>query len=594
MSFDKIPWQLRERNHWVLWKYITRNGEQTKVPFSPDGTPAKANDSATWSTFDECIASCPGYEGLGFEFSSTDPFVGIDLDGCRDKDTGEIEPWAKDLVKRADSYSEVSPSQTGVKVFVRGEWPHGGRKTLLESGGQSGDKAPGIEVYSERRYFAVTGKRLGGVSPNIEDRQEFLVSIYEEYFKPEATTPTVTETDLCERARRYVDKIPPAISGQSGHNTTFHVACVLILGFGLSESEALAIMHEYNDRCVPKWSSKELLHKVRQAAKQPGERNYLRDAKIESNTPISIPKYPTPAIDPPKREIKVTTLFDAAKVYQESLKTKRDLISTGIPDLDYAIGGGYDLGELIVLAARPSHGKSAVALQMVHSATEQDLPTFVLSQEMSIRSIGKRVIQFVSKTPEEHWRSSEDTVNDQLKSHFSKRADAYLVETLESTDRAIEEIEKAIDENDVKLVVIDYAQLLNSKGNGRYEQVTNTSMAFRHLATRKNVAIILLCQLNRQIEGRNKFVPVMSDLRESGQIEQDADVILFLVWPHRIDSTNPPKQYCVFVAKNRNRAINQAALRMEFNPVRQRVQEEYSPRQQADKDIFDAFNEGEF
>jgi replicative DNA helicase len=81
--------------------------------------------------------------------------------------------------------------------------------------------------------------------------------------------------------------------------------------------------------------------------------------------------------------------------------------------------------------------------------------------------------------------------------------------------------------------------------------------------------LVALCQLNREIEGRTKFVPQMSDLRDTGQLEQDADVIMFGVWPHRIDPKNDPYEYQFFIAKNRNRAINDPAVKVRFEPSRQ-------------------------
>ena len=71
---------------------------------------------------------------------------------------------------------------------------------------------------------------------------------------------------VIERARRYVAKCPPAVSGQGGHNATFHVACALVHGFALGEPDALALLREYNAGCVPPWSEAELVHKVRSAA----------------------------------------------------------------------------------------------------------------------------------------------------------------------------------------------------------------------------------------------------------------------------------------------------------------------------------------
>jgi replicative DNA helicase len=89
-----------------------------------------------------------------------------------------------------------------------------------------------------------------------------------------------------------------------------------------------------------------------------------------------------------------------------------------------------------------------------------------------------------------------------------------------------------------------------------------------------------LCQLNREIEKRTKFVPKPGDLKESGQFEQDADVILFLVWPHKIDQNEDPQEYLVFVDKNRNRAINQRCVKLKFRPSRQML-EEWKPKFQS-------------
>ena len=100
-------------------------------------------------------------------------------------------------------------------------------------------------------------------------------------------------------------------------------------------------------------------------------------------------------------------LSAAARQYLESVRSgNSNLIETGIPDLDYAIGGGIERGELVVIAARPSHGKSAVALQMAHSWTLLGMPTVIISEEMSALAFGKRTLQFVSDVAQEHWRTS--------------------------------------------------------------------------------------------------------------------------------------------------------------------------------------------
>ncbi len=120
---------------------------------------------------------------------------------------------------------------------------------------------------------------------------------------------TCSDPTMTDRARKYLATLPPAISGQGGHDQTFHAACVLVLGFGLPETDAMALMSEYNQRCQPPWTETELLHKVQDAGRQPGPRGYLRDAERngkylaataqESAAPSStilVPKFPDPVL----------------------------------------------------------------------------------------------------------------------------------------------------------------------------------------------------------------------------------------------------------------------------------------------------------
>ena len=107
IQFHNIPEQLTSLPQWVLWRYIMRD-KVTKVPFSFDGTPAKANDPMTWSKFSlvRDTYECGGYDGVGFEFSKNDSFCGIDLDGCRDN-TGAVSEWAKKLIMELYTYREI-------------------------------------------------------------------------------------------------------------------------------------------------------------------------------------------------------------------------------------------------------------------------------------------------------------------------------------------------------------------------------------------------------------------------------------------------------------------------------------------------------
>ena len=573
INFAAIPQELQERAQWVLWKTVNRDGRPTKVPFRSDGGPARSNDPTTWGEFEDVVSRSEDFDGIGYVFHPNDPYCGIDLDGCRAAD-GTVAEWAREIVIRLGSYAEVSPSGTGVKIWVRAKWGHDKHKIELDYEPVS-DKKPAIEVYDSVRYFAVTGNRLRGMT-EIQDRQAEVNALFAEFW-PDNTPNTAgvdfrSDDAVFERARKYLAKLPPSISGQSGHNAAFHAACVVCLGFGMSEPDATALLQEWNQSCQPPWSDKELQHKIRSAMKQPGDRNYLRNVEQKNFAKIEIPKYEPPK---PKRQPKQTTLRDAAHEYLENLRNgSGSLIKTGIPNLDEAIGGGIAAGEFVLLAARPSHGKSAVALQMVHYWTDRGLPCAFVSEEMSAAFLGKRVVSFASDVPEEMWTAMSKDVAEQIEMHFHNRSQCVVIEQCATAEAAAEAIRQAKSDHDIKCAVVDYAQLLKSPGHGKYEQVSNTSITLKQVASETGVSLIVLCQMNRSIEGRDKFVPHMSDLKDSGQLEQDADVIVFLVWPYRLDPEQDPKKYMLFVAKNRNRGIIKPTVTCQFDADRQRLVDE--------------------
>ncbi len=146
---DNVPEELRRRPQWVVWKYEERDGKSTKVPYiAGGGGKASSTDSGTWRSFGEAVQALKAgrYDGLGFVFSSGDPFAGVDLDSCRNPETGELEEWAAKIVRDLDGYTEASPSGTGVHIIIRGKAPN--------------KKRGKVEAYSSGRYFTVTGRVL--------------------------------------------------------------------------------------------------------------------------------------------------------------------------------------------------------------------------------------------------------------------------------------------------------------------------------------------------------------------------------------------------------------------------------------------------
>jgi putative DNA primase/helicase len=149
LNLDCLPEELRQRHQWVVWKLEERDGKPTKVPYIAGGSgKASSTDSLTWRSFEEAVQALETgrYNGIGFVFSSGDPFAGVDLDDCRDPETGELEEWAAKIVEAFGSYAEVSQSGTGVHIIVMGKAPN--------------KKRGKVEAYSSERYFTMTGRVL--------------------------------------------------------------------------------------------------------------------------------------------------------------------------------------------------------------------------------------------------------------------------------------------------------------------------------------------------------------------------------------------------------------------------------------------------
>jgi putative DNA primase/helicase len=152
---------MRDLRQWLVWRSEERDGRPTKVPYNPDtGEKADSTNPRTWTSYGRAVRACKehGYGGVGFAFTPEDDLCGVDLDGCLDPETGEMEGWAREIIEELSSYTEISPSGTGVHILVRGELPEGRNRKGR------------FEAYDRGRYFTVTGKHLSGAPRGIEDR----------------------------------------------------------------------------------------------------------------------------------------------------------------------------------------------------------------------------------------------------------------------------------------------------------------------------------------------------------------------------------------------------------------------------------------
>jgi len=159
-KFHNIPEELKKRPQWVDWVYEHNPSDPDnpkKPPINPKtGKKAKVNDPDTFATFEVAVKRYKkgGVEGIGFVFTDNDPYVGIDLDDCRNKITGKIKIAAQLIIDSFASYTEISPSGTGIHIIAKGKLPGKGRNFgYVKSFGK-------VEMYDQAHYFTITGDIL--------------------------------------------------------------------------------------------------------------------------------------------------------------------------------------------------------------------------------------------------------------------------------------------------------------------------------------------------------------------------------------------------------------------------------------------------
>jgi hypothetical protein len=168
-----IPASLRQLARWLCWRWEYRGTSLTKPPYQANGQPAKSTDPTTWTTLAEALAAYHGgtADGIGIALGPADGLhiAGVDLDDCRDPQTGTLTADATWIVGRLNTYAEVSPSGRGVKMLMFGELPPGKRA----------DHKRGIELYAAGRYFTVTGQHIDGTPADLQERTQALRELHQ-------------------------------------------------------------------------------------------------------------------------------------------------------------------------------------------------------------------------------------------------------------------------------------------------------------------------------------------------------------------------------------------------------------------------------
>jgi hypothetical protein len=211
-----VPQVLKDLPNWVQWKLTpNESGELGKVPFVAGTNFAKhaaSTRSATWSTFEEAIKNIELSSSQGVGFVIHGPaveagLVGFDLDGCRNPQTGDVTEWAQKLIDCLESYTEVTPSLTGVRIWVKGKVS--GKECVfnLDTAAGYGDKVK-IEVFSNARYFTVTGDCFDPFLSEIETRDMKEAYRLCREFKAKYPAKTKNQTEVTSQSSSNTSSVP--------------------------------------------------------------------------------------------------------------------------------------------------------------------------------------------------------------------------------------------------------------------------------------------------------------------------------------------------------------------------------------------------
>ena len=265
----------------------------------------------------------------------------------------------------------------------------------------------------------------------------------------------------------------------------------------------------------------------------------------------------------------VDVLKSVVQRVEEAGNSKDGIIglSTGFVDLDHKTSG-FQPGDLIIVAGRPSMGKSTLGMNFVtHISNENNYPAVVFSLEMPKEQLKMRELASIAKADFGRIRNGTITKpqnNDQqdeynrfiqaIQQQKARNNIIYIDEGGISTQYAKSQLNKVVRKyGGISAVLFDYLQLMDGPGENKTQQVGNISGALKGIAKSFNVPVIALSQLNRSLEQRSNKRPVMSDLRESGAIEQDADLILFIYRDEVYNEMTEHKNIAeVIIGKQRN------------------------------------------
>lgn len=564
-----IPDALTSQTRWILWRYAKRGAHTTKEPIAfRTGRLASTTNPADWASYSDvarALSRTPGaWSGPGLVLGAIkdgNVLAGIDLDCCLSDET--IAEWAVHFLNALPSYTEVSPSGSGLKIFfvVAARDLYEFRRALGLSDKENGRKRtygstseahpPAAEIYLSARYFAVTGQHWsttpGSVLVADRDSLTRVASLFGAKKCQHEVTEAVDLTAPDENALRAKLKTAAAknerlrsrlagrkddLSDQSRSGFDMSLGSLLkASGFNYSETRLVLVRNPHGAGKEKSEAGDERYFQriwQRSELSAPRENDCGAPALLDATDAASVPIATAAAQQQP-------TLDDALDAALRGMDDPPGL-STGMHAVDDALNG-LERATLNILAGRPGMGKTSLAVQWAIHAARQGVGVAVYSLEMSAAQIGRRILCSAAGVP--LWVVRKRCVSlaqaeamvlarDELRGLPVTIDDLSGLTVREISDRT----ETARKRHGLGLIVVDHLHIVRPEErdsrSGPAWAVGKISAALKGISKEYECPVLALAQLNRGVEGRDDKRPTLADLRYSGDIEQDADTVMFL------------------------------------------------------------------
>ena len=499
-----IPAELKDLKQWVLWKFETVDGKQTKVPLG------KSNDPSTWSSYKDVLSNLDGKHGLGFMFSPESRVMGIDMDHI---DTTEGKKRAQEILKQFSSYTEISPSGTGYHILVKA------KKNTTKCKNNEFD----LEFYDQKRFFTMTGNVVAGMN-KIEERQEAVDWFEQKYFfadksqEPVHLTPTaisLSDKEILDLALNASNGAKTAslykgeIGSYNNDASAADLALASIIAFYTQDIGQIERIMKSSRLYREKWVKRKdidnwLVKWCIEPAIRGLKETYSPSDKLEPfNTKVN------------NKDSIIKTGNEISKDLKEDFELAKTAPKTGIAELDSIIKG-FIPKHVYTMSGETNIGKTSLCCNFAHSVAKQGKKVLYFALEPGV-SVIHYVASVQEKTTFYEVSKNLPDFNDNIH---------YVVSGVDSPEVLIKVLESAKDDYD--LVIIDHIGYFSSGGDNYIHDQSKTVKIIAKFAKQFKVAVLMVAHINKQASKKKSQILTYNDISGSAAFKQDSTEVLLV------------------------------------------------------------------